>query len=114
MYMIGLLLFPAYKKWPRLANLSKWAGLPIMAMALIAGSFANKVSHLILTQGALYAIGGSVVYYPTLVFLDEWFIRRKGFAFGVVWVSLHRPLSLPHLIALRLELAPPDSSFHLS
>ena len=87
MYMIGVLLFPAYKKWPRLANDSKWAGLPLMAVALIAGSFAKDVKHLILTQGALYAIGGSIVYYPTLVFLDEWFIRRKGFAFGVMWAG---------------------------
>jgi hypothetical protein len=88
MYMIGVLLFPAYKRWPNLANRSKWAGLPIMAIAMIAASFASKVKHLILTQGTLYAIGGSIVYYPTLVFLDEWFIVRKGLAFGVMWVSV--------------------------
>ncbi|KAL3425890.1 major facilitator superfamily transporter [Phlyctema vagabunda] len=87
MYFIGLLLFPAYQKWPHLANRSKWAGLPFIAIALIAGSFATKVSHLIMSQGVLYAIGGSLVYCPTLVFLDEWFIRRKGLAFGVMWAG---------------------------
>ena len=95
MYLIGLLLFPAYKRWPHLANRSKWAGLPIIAIALIAGSFANKVSHLIMTQGALYAIGGSLVYCPALIFLDEWFIHRKGLAFGIVWVRnpIHQSFS---------------------
>jgi MFS family permease len=87
MYTIGVLLFPAYKKWPSLATNSKWAGLPIMATALIAGSFANKVSHLVLTQGVMYAIGGSIIYYPTLVFLDEWFIQRKGLAYGIMWAG---------------------------
>lgn len=87
MYMAGLVLFPAYKTWPSLADRSKWAGLPIMAAALIGASFANKVSDLILTQGILFAIGGSIVYFPVLVFVDEWFIEKKGFAFGIMWVS---------------------------
>jgi hypothetical protein len=86
MYMIGVPSSPAYKRWPRLANKSKWAGLPLMAISLVAASFANEVKYLILTQGALYAVGGSIVYYPTLIFLDEWFIRRKGMAYGVMWV----------------------------
>ena len=86
-YTIGVLLFPAYKQWPRLATNSKWAGLPVMAAALIAGSFANTVSHLVLTQGVLYAIGGSIIYYPSLVYLDEWFIRRKGLAYGIMWAG---------------------------
>jgi hypothetical protein len=95
MYMAGLLLFPAYKTWPRLAVISKWAGLPIMAAGLIAGSFANNVNQLILTQGALYAFGGCVVYYPTLLFIDDWFIQRKGLAYGILWVGLYSaPLHL--------------------
>jgi hypothetical protein len=86
MYIIGLVLFPIYKKWPRLRNLSPYAGLPIMAVAVASASFANKVWHLILTQGVLYGLGGSIIYYPTILFVDEWFIRRKGFAFGIMWV----------------------------
>lgn len=86
MYIIGVVLFPLYKKWPRLRSLSPYIGLPIVAVAVIAASFASKVWHLILTQGVMYGIGGAIVYYPTLLFLDEWFIRRKGFAFGIMWV----------------------------
>jgi MFS family permease len=87
MYMSGLVLFPAYKKWPRLANTSKWTGLPLMAAGLIAASFAQEVNHLILTQGAIYAVGGSIIYCPTILFIDEWFIQRKGLAYGVLWAS---------------------------
>lgn len=87
MYMAGLLLFPAYKKWPHLANTSKWLGMPLMSAGLIAASFANDMNHLILTQGVIYAIGGCIIYFPTVLFVDEWFIQRKGLAYGVLWVS---------------------------
>lgn len=101
MYMIGVPLSAAYNRWPRFANQSKWAGVPIMAISLIAASFANEIRYLILTQGVLYAIGGAAVYCPALIFLDEWFIRRKGFAYGVMWVSIPQPFP-PSLLNLEI------------
>lgn len=56
-------------------------------LAIIAASFATEVSHLILTQGILYAFGGVLLYSPTIVFLDEWFVQRKGLAFGMMWAG---------------------------
>lgn len=100
MYMAGLILFPAYKTWPNLADRSKWVGLPLMAAALIGASFANNVNHLLLTQGVLFALGGSIVYYPCLVFVDDWFIERKGLAFGIMWVSQSFLSILIHFLTL--------------
>lgn len=106
MYMIGLLLFPAYKQFPHLASTSKWLGIPLMAAGLIGASFAQTVSHLILTQGVLYAMGGCIIYYPVLMYIDEWFIRRKGLAYGISNNSLSLVLLLPsfhiyHICALK-------------
>jgi len=42
-------------------------------IALVAASFATEVWHLIVTQGFLYAIGGSLLYSPTMFYLDQWF-----------------------------------------
>ena len=56
-----------------------------MTVALVASSFSSHVAHLIITQGVLYAVGGTLLYCPTILYLDEWFIRRKGLAFGVMW-----------------------------
>lgn len=66
-----------------------WAslGFAILVIALVSSSFAARIWHLIVTQGVLYAVGGSLVYFPTIVYLDEWFIRRKGFAFGIMWAG---------------------------
>ena len=58
-----------------------------MCIALAAASFANTVTQLILTYGVLYGLGGSICYAPTISFVDEWFIRRKGLAFGIMWAG---------------------------
>lgn len=86
MYMSGLIMFPAYKKWPSLANRSKWAGPPLMAAGLIGASFPRIENDLLMTQGIVYGIGGSIVYNPLILFIDEWFVQRKGLAFGILWV----------------------------
>ncbi|KAG9236766.1 MFS monocarboxylate transporter [Amylocarpus encephaloides] len=87
MYLFAVPLAVAYNKWSWLANASKWAGIPLMASGLVAASFANNVKTLVMTQGVLYALGGAVVYSPALIFLDQWFVRRKGLAFGVMWAG---------------------------
>ncbi|KAI4190420.1 MAG: hypothetical protein L6R41_000800 [Letrouitia leprolyta] len=81
------ILFAAFKRWPSIRRSCVFAGLFINVTAIVAASFATTVSHLILTQGCLYACGGVMMYCPTIVFLDEWFIQRKGLAFGMMWAG---------------------------
>ncbi|KAK4935188.1 hypothetical protein LTR10_023719 [Elasticomyces elasticus] len=85
MYCGAPLIFAAYQRWPFFGRYSLWFGLPVVTLATFSSSFANNVSHLILTQGILYAIGACLLYYPIFMYIDEWFISRKGFAFGVMW-----------------------------
>lgn len=87
MYLAAPIVFATYQYFPLFLRQSTFYGLPIVVLAIILSSFATKVWHLVLTQGVLYAIGGSLLYYPIFIFIDEWFIRRKGFAFGVMWAG---------------------------
>ena len=86
-YLSSPVFFAALKRWPRIRRSCLLIGLIINTIAILAASFANTVSQLIWTQGVLYACGGVLVYSPTIVFLDEWFIRRKGLAFGMMWAG---------------------------
>ncbi|PTD11421.1 hypothetical protein HYE67_008117 [Fusarium culmorum] len=72
-------LYPKQSRW------SPMIGLFIMCIALALSSFSQNTTHLILTQGILYAIGGSISYCPCLLYMDQWFAKKKGFAFGVMW-----------------------------
>jgi MFS family permease len=87
MYLGAPFNFFALQAWPCFRRISSIAGLAIIIIGLIASSFSTTVWHLILTQGVLYAIGGSLLYSPAILYLDEWFIARKGFAFGVMWAG---------------------------
>lgn len=103
MYLSAPLVFGAFKKWPHLRRPSCIVGLFIMCIALAASSFSTKVGHLMFTQGIIYAIGGSLAYTPVILFMDEWFIKNKGFAYGVMWVCVFTKVLLTSLTMNRLE-----------
>jgi MFS family permease len=56
-------------------------------LSLVAASFSTKIWHLILTQGLLYGIGFLVLYYALLSMLNEWFVERRGLAYGVLFAA---------------------------
>ncbi|KAF2019335.1 MFS general substrate transporter [Aaosphaeria arxii CBS 175.79] len=88
MYMDITLMFPLLRYYQRLRLWAAPIGLVIMGLALGLGSFSTKVSHLILTQGVIYAIGGGFAWTPILFFLEQWWVRRRGFAYGATMAGL--------------------------
>jgi MFS family permease len=88
MYLLMPVYFSVLQRWPRLKRYSCWASLPLLAASLIGASFANTVKHLLVCQGILFAIAGNMLFAPTVTYLDEWFIRRKGLAIGIMWYVL--------------------------
>jgi MFS family permease len=72
------------QRWPQLRRPAMFAGSIVLVISLVAASFCNSVSGLLATQGVLYAIGGMVVYFPTIQYIEEWFVARRGMAYGVM------------------------------
>jgi MFS family permease len=58
-------------------------GTGVMALALLLASFANHVWQLYLTQGVLFGIGASLVYYPAIGAPSHWFDAKRGLALGL-------------------------------
>ncbi|KAL7815683.1 MFS general substrate transporter [Trichoderma gracile] len=85
MYLDAPLVFAFARIFPKAGRWNPTIGLLMMCAALALSSFSETTTHLILTQGALYGIGGSIAYNPCLMYVDEWFDRRKGLAFGLMW-----------------------------
>lgn len=94
MYLLMPVYFSTLQRWPRLKRWSTWASLPVLAGSLIGASFAESVSDLIATQGVLFALGGNLLFAPTVTYLDEWFVRKKGLAIGIMWLVASLQLSL--------------------
>jgi MFS family permease len=73
-------------RWfPRQARWFTLAGLFIASLALAMSSFCTTVPALIITQGMLFGIGGCFAYCPSTLYIDEWFVHRKGLAYGITW-----------------------------
>jgi MFS family permease len=81
-----------------------WGGWITCIGSLIAASFATKVWMLIVTQGVAYGIGFLVLYYALLSMLNEWFVRRRGLAYGVLFAAAGLSgTGLPFLVQLMLD-----------
>jgi MFS family permease len=35
----------------------------------------------------MYAVGGLVAYFPAMSLITEWFVQRRGLAFGIMWAG---------------------------
>lgn len=75
------------QRYPRLRRPSSLLGLVVVVLSLVAASYCNSAASLLATQGVLYALGGLLLYFPAMYVIDEWFVARKGLAFGVVWTG---------------------------
>ncbi|UPX20785.1 uncharacterized protein EKO05_0011005 [Ascochyta rabiei] len=88
MYMDITFWFAVLKCYPRLRPWATPVGLVVMCLALGLGSLSTSVYHLILTQGIMYAIGGGLAWTPILFYIEEWWVRRRVFAYGVTMAGL--------------------------
>ncbi|OBS25552.1 hypothetical protein FPOA_06087 [Fusarium poae] len=87
MYLMMPLAFITLNRFPRLRKWCGPLGLAITVISLTSSAFVSNVAGLIATQGVLYAIGCSLLFSPISLYMDEWFVERKGFAFGVLWAG---------------------------
>lgn len=86
-YLVAPLPIMGMIMMPRIARWVSTIGVFVMCLSLALSSFSTSVTHLILSQGIGFGVGGSLAYTPSILFMSEWFVKRKGLAFGVVWVS---------------------------
>lgn len=57
---------------------------PLCLLGLIAGSFARSLPTLIFTQGIMYGVGFVIFYYPILSMVNEFWIAKRGMAYGLL------------------------------
>ncbi|KAJ0336557.1 hypothetical protein COL922a_007833 [Colletotrichum nupharicola] len=74
-------LVARFQAWQRHMIVVGWLGC---CVSLAAASFMSSVPGLIATQGVLYGFAFTLLYYPVLRMLNEWFVHRRGFAFVIM------------------------------
>lgn len=62
MYLGAPFISILVQRFPNQRRYAQFIGLGLMVVALVSSSFATEVWHLIMTQGILYGIAGTLVY----------------------------------------------------
>ncbi|KAG2413617.1 hypothetical protein HFD88_002806 [Aspergillus terreus] len=87
LYLLSPISFTLLTRYPHLQKYCAPVGLFLSVCGSLLSSFSQSVWHLILTQGVLCAIGNGLVFSPTTLYLDQWFVQRKGLAYGIMWAA---------------------------
>ncbi|KAJ3932165.1 MAG: MFS general substrate transporter [Lentinula lateritia] len=73
------------QRYPEKVKPAMWIALLICVTTLIISSFASQVWQLILLQGIIFGLAAGVLYAPIIMWLSEWFVRRRGLAGGIIF-----------------------------
>ncbi|KAJ3745449.1 major facilitator superfamily domain-containing protein [Lentinula detonsa] len=103
-YCSGPFITPVITRYPYHKRTSLYIGTILCWASLFTASYTSQVVQLVVFQGVLYAIGGSLLYIPCISYLSEWFNHRRGLANGVVFAGtgvggILLPLILPPLLS---------------
>ncbi|TFK97079.1 MFS general substrate transporter [Pterulicium gracile] len=85
MYCGGVVVQPLLARFPQYKRLNLLVGTLICFGSLYGASYVLQVRYLVILQGTLYAIGGSMVYAPCISYMPEWFVKKRGLANGVIF-----------------------------
>ncbi|KAL6811661.1 monocarboxylate transporter [Trichoderma camerunense] len=78
---------PLVKKYHAWQRHMVWTGCALCVISLLAASFCTSIAGLAVTQGALYGTGFLIMYFPILCMMNEWFVRRRGLAYGILYAG---------------------------
>ncbi|KAI0142967.1 major facilitator superfamily domain-containing protein [Xylariaceae sp. FL1272] len=83
-YLGAPIIMPVIQRWQRRRRQMIVVGWSICILGLVAGSFATTLEALILTQGVAYGLGFLIFDYPILSMVDEYWVARRGMAYGLL------------------------------
>ena len=83
MFLGGPFTTPLVKRYQRYQRSMIAVGWLLCVLSLVAASFATTTGALILTQGVLYGLGELILYYPVISIINEWFVEKRGMAYGI-------------------------------
>ncbi|KAH7877121.1 major facilitator superfamily domain-containing protein [Lentinula edodes] len=73
------------QRYPEKVKPTMWIALLICVTTLTISSFASQVWQLIVLQGIIFGLAAGVLYAPIIMWLSEWFVRRRGLAGGIIF-----------------------------
>ncbi|KAE8350544.1 major facilitator superfamily domain-containing protein [Aspergillus coremiiformis] len=84
-YLLSPIVMAILIALPRLQRWTSSIAFVVLSLSLALSSFSTTVTHLILSQGIAYGTAACFAYAPSILFMPDWFVKKKSLAFGIVW-----------------------------
>ncbi|KAB8207481.1 major facilitator superfamily domain-containing protein [Aspergillus parasiticus] len=84
-YLLSPIVMAVLIALPRMQRWASSIAFVVLSLSLALSSFSTSVTHLILSQGIAYGTAGCFAYAPSILFMPDWFVKKKSLAFGIVW-----------------------------
>ncbi|KAG9311573.1 MFS general substrate transporter [Chiua virens] len=102
-YLSAPLVYPYMHRYRAHVRPLMWLGMTLCWTSLLMASYSHKVHEFVMFQGVIYGIGGGLLYPSSILYMSEWFFRRRGLANGVIFAGtalggLVMPFILPSLV----------------
>ncbi|MCO5566224.1 hypothetical protein L7F22_019900 [Adiantum nelumboides] len=86
-YLAPFLFLGCLNAFPHQIKLFQSATLITSAIGLLGASFRPNIASVIVLQGFLSGFSGGAYYTPVLIWLPQWFDRKRGMATGTVFIG---------------------------
>ncbi|KAF9150698.1 hypothetical protein BG015_007487 [Linnemannia schmuckeri] len=80
-YLVGFLSGAFSDRWGY--RVTSMIGTLIMTAALCLASFSTKLWYIYLSQGILFGVGASLVYFSAIAAPTHWFEKKRGLPMGI-------------------------------
>ncbi|GAA5915155.1 uncharacterized protein JCM6883_001749 [Sporobolomyces salmoneus] len=86
-YFLPLFFVNFFRRYPEYLKPVLLGSALLYSLSMLAASWSTKIWHLILLQGVLCGITGSILYTPVVMHLNAWFVERRGLAGGIIFAG---------------------------
>ncbi|ESK90862.1 mfs monocarboxylate [Moniliophthora roreri MCA 2997] len=85
LYLSSIVILLLVNRYPWYKRQVMVFGLAIAVAGLVGAAYSTEPWQLVLTQGVMYSLGGSLLYFPMTTWMFEWFSAKKGLAAGIIF-----------------------------
>ncbi|GAA5861711.1 hypothetical protein JCM1840_005238 [Sporobolomyces johnsonii] len=84
-FILPIVVINIFRRYPEKVKTMLWISLAVNCLSMLVAGWAKQVWQLILLQGVLGGLSGAVLYAPVLLWMQGWFLERRGLASGIIF-----------------------------
>ncbi|KAG8892698.1 hypothetical protein FRB99_002495, partial [Tulasnella sp. 403] len=83
-YIGSLLVLPFVLRYPGYRSLITLGGIILCILGLVGAGFSTRPLYLVMTQGVVFSVGATMLFFPVVTLLVEWWCIKRGLANGIL------------------------------